>query len=83
MDNEKICKFNNNLSYCSILTNRKTSKHGDNIMRCTGWDDKCKFAKTEQQFADDLDRSIFVCRQKGLCDTCKYTEAKCKLSMEE
>lgn len=76
MDNEKICNFNNNLSYCSILTDRKTSK------RCTGWDDKCKFAKTEKQFIDDLDRSIFVCRQKGLCDKCKYTEVKCKLSTE-
>ena len=82
MNNKKICKFNNNLGYCSLLTNRKTSKPCDNIMRCTGWDDKCKFAKTEQQFIDDLDRSIFVCRQKGLCDGCKYTEARCILSTE-
>lgn len=82
MDNKKICKFNNNLSYCSILTNRKTSKHGDNIMRCTGWDDKCKFAKTTQQFTDDNDKSIDICRRKGLCDNCKYTDVKCKLSTE-
>lgn len=82
MNNKKICKFNNNSSYCSILTNRKTSKHGDSIMRCTGWDDKCKFAKTAQQFIKDNDKSIDICRRKGLCDNCKYTDVKCKLSME-
>ena len=82
MNNEKIicCHYGN--GECKILAYRESPKAGLTPMRCTGWDDKCKFAKTEQQFTDDLDQSIFVCRQKGLCDTCKYTEVKCKMSME-
>lgn len=75
---EKICYHYHN-GECKILTVRSNRTP----QKCNGWDNKCKFAKTEQQFIDDLDRSIFVCRQKGLCDNCKYTEAKCKLSMEE
>lgn len=81
MTNEKICKFFNQATRCSILYAEKTGI-GMKMEACDGWNDKCKFAKTEQQFTTDLDQSIFVCRQKGLCDTCKYTEVKCKLSME-
>ena len=78
---DKICYHYGN-GECKILAYRKSPKAGLTPTKCTGWNDKCKFAKTEQQFTDDLDRSIFVCRQKGICDECKYTEVKCKLSME-
>lgn len=67
---------------CKILTVQETIKSNRTPQKCDGWDNKCKFAKTAQQFTDDNDRAIFVCRQKGLCDNCKYTEVKCKLSME-
>ena len=78
---EKICCHYGN-GECKILAYRKSPKAGLTPMKCSGWDNDCKFAKTEQQFTEDNDRAIFVCRQKGLCDTCKYTEVKCKLSME-
>lgn len=78
---DKICCHYGN-GECKILAYRKSPKAGLTPQKCTGWDDKCKFAKTEQQFTDDLDRSIFVCRQKGLCNNCKYREVECKLSME-
>lgn len=67
---------------CKLLAYRKSPKAELTPMKCDGWNSKCKFAKTTQQFTDDNDRAIFVCRQKGLCDTCKYTDVKCKMSME-
>lgn len=67
---------------CKVLQTRATSKSNRTPQKCTGWDDACKFAKTSQQFADDNDKSIDICRHKGLCDNCKYTKVKCKLSTE-
>ncbi len=78
---DKICCHYCN-GECELLAYRKSPKAELTAMKCTGWDDKCKFAKTAQQFTDDNDRAIFVCRQKGLCDTCKYVDVKCKMSME-
>ena len=78
---EKICCHYSN-GECKLLAYRESPKAELTPMKCTGWDGACKFAKTAQQFTDDNDRAIFVCRQKGLCDTCKYTEVKCKMSME-
>ena len=78
---EKICCHYGD-GECKLLQSNPQNKKKRTAIKCTGWDNKCKFAKTTQQFTDDNDRAIFVCRQKGLCDTCKYTEVKCKLSME-
>ena len=81
MNNVKVCKFFNQATRCSLLYAEKAGI-GMKMEACDGWNDKCKFAKTEQQFADDGDRAIFVCRQRNLCDECKYTSTKCTLSME-
>ena len=81
INQDKICCHYGD-EKCKVLQTRATSNSNRVPQRCCGWDDACKFAKTEQQFTDDLDRSIFVCRQKGLCSDCKYKEVKCKLSME-
>lgn len=46
--------------------------------------DKCSFFKTKQDYLDDNDKSILCCREKGICDSCKYqsVKSKCKLSYE-
>lgn len=64
---------------CKILIYKEENS---TPQKCTGWDNKCKFAKTSQQFADDNDKSIDICRRKGLCNYCKYSKVKCKKSTE-
>lgn len=78
----KKCKYYNDNGECKLLLSNPHSKEKRVAIKCDGWDNKCKFAKTEQQFIDDNDRAIFVCRQRGLCNNCKYVDVACKMSME-
>ena len=78
---EKICCHYGD-GECKLLQSNPQNKKKRTAIKCTGWDDACKFAKTSQQFADDNDKSIDICRRKGLCDNCKYVDVKCKMSME-
>lgn len=78
----KKCKHYNDDGRCRLLAFRRSAKAGLTPVRCDGWDNKCKFAKTEVDFILDNDKSIDICRRKGLCDNCKYTKVKCKLSTE-
>lgn len=45
-------------------------------------DGKCTFYKTEKRFTEDQDKSIMMCRERGLCENCKYTNVPCKLSTD-
>lgn len=46
--------------------------------------DKCSFFKTECDYMAENDKAILNCREKGICDGCKYQKekSKCKLSYE-
>lgn len=45
-------------------------------------DGKCTFYKTEKQFVEDQDKAILICRDRGLCKDCKYTNIPCKISTD-
>lgn len=47
---------------CSIL----------NDVRCTGYNPRCSFRKTKDEYNSEKDRAIDLCREKGLCENCKY-----------
>ncbi len=51
---------------------------------CEGHKNGCTFRKTKQQFIEEKDDAIKVCRRKGLCKNCKYAQNGiiCKLSTE-
>lgn len=46
--------------------------------------DKCSFFKTKSDYTTENDNAILNCREKGICDSCKYQngKSKCKLSYE-
>lgn len=39
----------------------------------------CKFYKTKADYIVGTNMAIKQCREKGLCDGCKYTKKACKL----
>lgn len=44
----------------------------------------CSFYKTSAQFEADRDKAILLCRKKGLCRKCIYTDGQpCKLRREK
>ena len=59
--NEKICFFHTQ-GQCRAIT----------VPECDGKDSHCKFYKTKAQHIEESDRAIDICREKGLCDGCKY-----------
>lgn len=42
---------------------------------------KCRFFKTFDKFIEDEDNAILICREKGLCDSCKYSRKKCQTNL--
>lgn len=48
-------------------------------VQCQGINPKCKFFKTKKQYYSDRNDSIVKCREKGLCDDCKYSAKPCEL----
>lgn len=49
---------------------------------CDGFNAKCSFYKTRQQYKDSRDRAIDRCRSKGLCRGCMYRKKPCVKSKE-
>ena len=47
---------------CGILTDTP----------CSGKKSKCSFYKTEKQYYIDRNKAIQLCRDRGICDDCKY-----------
>ncbi len=43
----------------------------------------CKFFKTKEEFIAANDRAIDLCRDKKLCDGCKYRKKTCLKSTED
>lgn len=56
------CHFLGSKGKCEIL------KYED----CSGFNKACSFFKTSKDFYAEHDRSIDICRAKGLCKSCKY-----------
>lgn len=64
----------------AVKTNSCTILHA----MCTEMNQKrrCRFCKTEKQFAEERDRAILINRKKGNCDLCKYRNGRCKTGGE-
>lgn len=66
----EICKFKSTKSEsCLALSHTK----------CSGYDEECKFYKTEQQYIDAANHAIELNRAKGNCDNCRYVKVPCEL----
>ena len=63
------CIFYENENTCRILKTKECNK--------------CKFAKTKNEFEFENDAAILSCRKRGLCEKCIYIEKnRCRLSTE-
>ena len=58
------CIFNVDNNICLALT----------VKQCS----KCKFYKSKAEFEEACNKSISICRSKGLCENCKYVRYPCK-----
>lgn len=68
--NMEICFFKQQDNICGALMGKY----------CNGYNDKCKFYKTEKKFIDDQNRAIELNIKKGNCENCKYRNLQCKVS---
>lgn len=69
------CYFHRDNGACGVLSDT----------HCEGSRRGCTFRKTRAEFIEGKDRAIQICRDKGICDKCKYTESdgiRCKKSTE-
>lgn len=74
MMEDKKCKWDCGAGECSLL---KAKVCGN------GHYSSCKFYKTQAQFTEAANRSIDICRFKGLCSGgCKYVKNICRKSNE-
>lgn len=71
--NETICEFYGGSGQCNALS----------VDICTGHNKSCKFYVSHQQAIYRRDKAIKSARAKGLCDKCKYVEAKCRTSEDQ
>lgn len=69
--NDEKCRFydGRKVFSCTALVNKK----------CSGEDTECSFYKTDAQYYDELNYSIFLNRMKGNCEKCKYVVTPCEL----
>ncbi len=65
------CYFSEGEDFCKALIN----------VNCDP--STCKFYKTEEQFVQERDHAIDLCRINGNCQSCKYTAVKCVKSSEK
>ena len=82
VNQDKICYHYGN-GECKLLAYRKSPKAGLTPQKCTGWNKQmASLPRQSNNSLDDLGPFHICLQAEGLCDACKYTEAKCKLSME-
>ncbi len=76
----------NNDNKCYFANFNKRSQYACRILKvekCDGLDTSCSFFKTEEKFNSDRDKAIDRCREKGLCNDCKYNQKFCMKNDEE
>lgn len=73
MMEDKKCKWDCGVGECGLLKAKLCEESNYS---------SCKFYKTQAQYTEAADRSIDLCRIKGLCSDCKYSKNICRKSNE-
>lgn len=72
-----------NICYFAGLKSKDTYSCGIlNVNVCSGKDTNCAFYKTKEKYNANRDKAIDRCRNKDICNDCKYTSVQCVKSSE-